>query len=68
MTKTVHYFEVAEVKNGFVYAYIKGYPTIEAARSNIAGRTGGTWIVNRVEGYYKKNGMFKRSNTKQEEE
>jgi hypothetical protein len=34
----------------------------------VAGRTGGTWIVNRVEGYYKKNGMFKRSNTKQEEE
>ena len=67
MGKTVQYFEVAEVKNGFVYAYIKGFPTIEEARANIATRTVGTWLINRVEGYHKKNGMFKRSNTTTEE-
>jgi len=65
MTKTVQYFEVAEIKGGFVYAYIKGFQTEDEARENINSRTSGNWIINKVEGYYRKNGMFKRSNTSQ---
>ena len=60
--KTVHYFEVAEVKDGFLYAYIKGFPTETEARANVATRAAGNWIVNKIEGYYKTNGAFKRTN------
>lgn len=63
MKATAQYFEVAEVKGGFVYAYCKGFDNIGAAEENIAQRTDGIWIINKIEGYYKKNGMFKRLST-----
>jgi hypothetical protein len=63
MKATWQYFEVAEIKDGFVYAYAKGFSTIDAARENVAQRNAGNWIINKVEGYYRKNGMTKRIST-----
>jgi hypothetical protein len=57
----MHFYQVAELKGGMVYAYIKAFPTEAEARENIKTRTAGEWIVNRVEGYYRTNGMFKRT-------
>ena len=63
MKATTQYYEVAELKDGFVYAYCRGFDTIEAAAENISQRSTGNWIINKIEGFYKKNGMFKRLST-----
>jgi hypothetical protein len=57
---TASHYVAVETRGDFCFAYVPGYGTIEEARRNIAGRNGGNWKINRVDGHYRKNGTWKR--------